>query len=417
MSFDRDKSGKIALTIEEQLERYTQYENSTDRHDTLWHGWKHNKRWMRQVLEWVLLSFPNYSRHDESHAVSVLHNIEMLLGNEVIRQLSASDCFLLLNSAYVHDIGMYITESEREEILISEEFRDFLTSRTDEDMKRYADLLLAACKKDGERETDYKKEMRRNLEIYYAVLYLSAEYHRVRHAEESQSRLSDMVRSEGTLGAGFSTSGIPERFFYAIAECAGIHNSSDFHSILELSHVDGGYAHDHMHPRFVAVLLQLGDALDLDNDRFLPLVRKIMGKLPHESEVHFNKHKSIRKLFISPDKIEISADCKTPEELRLVKSEIDNIVSILKNAGYSWARICPRNLKASLPALEIEINLFFCGKYSRMLSTRRSVSTGRTGKAHVLKENGRIVRKRMKKRSGSIFRRIAIRQRSNFIWR
>ena len=354
MSFDRDKSGKIALTIEEQLEKYTQYENSTERHDALWHGWMHNKRWMSQVLEWVLLSFPNYSRHDESHAVSVLHNIEMLLGDEVIRQLSASDCFLLLNSAYVHDIGMYITESEREEILISGEFRDFLTSRTDEDMKRYADLLFTACEQGSGKETDYKKKMQKNLDIYYAVLYLSAEYHRVRHADKSKNRLTDMVRSDGTLGAGFSTSGIPERFFYTIAGCAGAHSSPAFNSILELSRVDGGYAHDHMHPRFVALLLQLGDALDLDNDRFLPLVKQVMGPLPHESEVHFNKHKSIRKLFISPERIEISADCETPEELRLVKNEIDNIIDILKNAGYSWARICPRDLKASLPALKIE---------------------------------------------------------------
>ena len=354
MSFDREKNKRIALTIEEQLERYTQYENSTERHDALWHSWRHNKRWMSQVLEWIILSFPNDSRHDESHAISVLHNIEMLLGDTVISQLSASDCFLLLNSAYIHDIGMYITESERKNILISEEFREFLYSVADEDMKRYANLLLTVCESSGTRETDYKKKMQRNLDVYYAVLYLSAEYHRVKYAEKSKNRLKNMVNSEGMLGAGFLTSGIPERFFYTIARCAGVHNSHDFDSVMDLSHVDGGYAHDHMHPRFVAVLLQLGDALDLDNDRYLPLIRKIMEKIPHNSEIHFKKHKAIRRLFIAPDIIKISADCETPEELRLVKGEIENIVSILKNAGYHWARICPRGLSVSLPALEIE---------------------------------------------------------------
>lgn len=355
MSYDREDEGKIGLTIEDQLERYTQYENSTDRHDALWHGWKHNKRWMEQVLEWIILSFPNYSRHDKSHVLSVLHNIEMLLGREVISRLSASDCFLILNTVYIHDIGMYITESERKEIVVNDEFKEFLETRLDEDMKRYADVLLKNCeagtKYDG---SSYEKKMQNRLDIYYAILYLSAEYQRLKHGSESKNRLAAMVSEDGNLGTGFSTSGIPGRFFYTIASCAEVHTYFDFDAVLELAEVDGGYAHDLMHPRFVAVLLQLGDALDLDNDRFLPLVRQIMGQLPHNSEIQFNKHKSVRKLLVSPEKIVIGADCETPDELRLVKSEIDNIRSILKNAGYNWAKICPRNLKFMLPVLEVE---------------------------------------------------------------
>lgn len=43
-----------------------------------------------------------------------------------------------------------------------------------------------------------------------------------------------------------------------------------------------------MHPRFIAVLLQLGDALDIDNDRFHPFAQAFLGKLPMQSQAHYD---------------------------------------------------------------------------------------------------------------------------------
>lgn len=53
-----------------------------------------------------------YSMHGVSHAQSVLHNIEMILGEKQIANLSSSDCFLILHVVYIHDIGMCITLSD-----------------------------------------------------------------------------------------------------------------------------------------------------------------------------------------------------------------------------------------------------------------------------------------------------------------
>ena len=94
------KKIKKRLTIERQLEKYYEKEKHAERNAVLWHAWCQNKRWFSQLLETTLGSFPSYSRHDESHAQTVLHNIELILGEDRIRELSASDCFMLLHTVY-----------------------------------------------------------------------------------------------------------------------------------------------------------------------------------------------------------------------------------------------------------------------------------------------------------------------------
>lgn len=347
-------SCKHITSIEGRLKEYLNDENPTDRNEIMWHAWKHNKRWLSQIQEWIMPSFPNYSRHDESHSLSILHNIEMLLGREQIQKLSASDCFLILHVVYIHDIGMCITHEDREGLMESKEFIKFLEMIKEGGegaMKKYANRLLAFCH-DMPIIDSPNKLLKIKLEVYYAILYLVSEFKRKEHPTNSKNLLNEWIDSPDKLGVGFSTSGIPSRFFYTVGACASVHASDNFQDILDLHRQDMGFSHDYMHPRFAAILLQLGDSLDLDNDRFHPLVKEFMGELPHNSIVHFDKHKSIRRLRISPNKITIEADCKEPEVLRLVNMECENIKSILRDATFHWSVICPEELNACLPSFE-----------------------------------------------------------------
>ena len=112
----------ISCTIEKQLKRYTECPDHTERHELLWHEWNHNKRWLMHVQQLILPSFPAYSMHDSTHSEAVLHNIEMLLGEYNITSLSATDCFLILHTAYIHDIGMCITHADKMEMLKNKNF-------------------------------------------------------------------------------------------------------------------------------------------------------------------------------------------------------------------------------------------------------------------------------------------------------
>lgn len=380
MSFKR-KHGYIQMTIERWLRNYAEAENHIKRHETLWHEWNHNKQWLSHVQELILPSFPSYSQHGLSHSESVIRNIEMLLGEGNIRSLSATDCFALLHTVYIHDIGMCITHTDRKEIIKNEKFHDFLRTirqSTHEDMARYADYLLQVCfdepvhMNDKER-LDYILEQKLN--IYYAVTYLVAEFRRIEHGDISRRRLEEWIGEPSKLGAGFSAMEIPDRIFYVIAECAEAHTKWSFDAILSLPAEDTGYALDYIHPRFIAVLLQLGDALDMDNDRFHPLVNEYLGSLPSVSAIHYGKHRAIRSLHITNQKVSIKADCRNQDELRLVRQECDNIQNIIEKASYHWAVIRPRNSKVSLPTLD-SVEIFLNGNLipGKLITARFEIS-------------------------------------------
>lgn len=360
------KKIKKRLTIERQLERYCKEDTYADRNEVLWHAWCQNKRWFSQLLETTLGSFPTYSRHDESHAQTVLHNIEMILGEDRISKLSASDCFMILHTVYIHDIGMVITYSDRKEIVNNDNFLEMVEELGADNDTVFRKAVEALEKTDYSYEdeigrSEQKKRLYEDkLEVYYSILHLIANFRRSEHGTISDKRLQEWTLESEKLGAGFSMAGIPQRIFILIAQCAGLHTDSDFEHIMLLPQEDNGYVSDYLHPRFIAVLLQLGDILDMDNDRFHPLTKECMGDLPEISERHFQKHQAIRKLYIRPDIISIEADCSSQDALRLVRKECDMLKEILKNASYNWMLICPPYLNGALPALD-SVTLYLNG--------------------------------------------------------
>lgn len=347
---------KMPMTIERRLKQYAECPGHTERHETLWHEWNHNKRWLTQIQKLILSSFPSYSMHDASHSETVLHNIELILGKKNILELSPTDCFLILQTVYMHDIGMCITHEDRENILKDKKFHDYLKkmkSNTRDDLSKYAEILLAKCNDKGNlSDISIEALLKKKLDIYYAIIYLLADYRRREHGDISTERLISWINHPDKLGSGFSTIEIPERLYYIIAYCANTHTKWDFNEVLKLHQEDTGYVLDYVHPRFIAVLLQLGDALDMDNNRFHPLIHEYMGEIPENSEAHYKKHKSIRRLRITNEKISISANCDSQRELRLVRQECDMISSILQKVSYYWSVIRPKEMNIGLPTLD-----------------------------------------------------------------
>ena len=346
----------IPLTIEKHLKNYSECDDHMERHEVLWHEWNHNKRWLTQMQQLILSSFPSYSKHDASHSEVVLHNIEMILGEENIKTLSATDCFVLLHTVYIHDIGMCITAKEREQILENTKFHEMLKrfkEGRDSDLKKYADILLEQCFKGKDSDGNDKQYiLNKKLDVYYAITYLIAEYRRKEHGDVAKKRLESWIDKPDKLGVGFSTFDIPNRLFYTIANCAATHTKWDFNEVLNLPQEDTGFGLDYVHPRFIAVMLQLGDALDMDNNRFHPLTEEYLGKIPAFSMVHYRKHKAIRKLYITNEKISLSANCTSQEEVRQVRREYDGMKEILKNATYHWSIIKPKDSNMGLPTLD-----------------------------------------------------------------
>ena len=184
----------ISFTIERQLKAYIECKEHTERHEILWHEWNHNKRWLILVQQLILPSFPSYSMHDVTHFQAVLHNIEMLLGEDNIKLLSASDCFLILHTVYIHDIGMCITDEDKRNIIRDEKFHDFLENLSHDSgsgMDKHAKMLLEKCKEINNNPGKDENQiiLSKKLDIYYAVTYLLAEYCRTKQKEKDMKKI------------------------------------------------------------------------------------------------------------------------------------------------------------------------------------------------------------------------------------
>lgn len=266
---------KMPWTIEQQLRSYATSPQSTERHQILWTSWQQNRRWFSQLLEYTVFSAPMYSRHNAAHCEAVIHNIECLLGEEEIRRLSASDCFALLTAVYLHDIGMVGISADRQGAVKSGDFHRFvenLQKSPDPSMRWAADVFTEWASLAKNQSPEYQPQY----DIYRSMVLLLAEYQRRQHADVSAQRLNEWIKDPSKLQSGLLMTGIPMRIFLQIAGCARAHGESDFQTLLDtLPQYDGGFAQDTYHPMFIAVLLSLGDILDLDNNRFNPFAQDV----------------------------------------------------------------------------------------------------------------------------------------------
>lgn len=67
--------------------------------------WEFDEKLVGKALENISSYYPHFSSHNASHSHQILVNIERLLDKNII-ELSATDTWLLLESAYWHDVGM-----------------------------------------------------------------------------------------------------------------------------------------------------------------------------------------------------------------------------------------------------------------------------------------------------------------------
>ena len=297
----------MPLTLERHFHNLAQhYPNVQD----LYSLWRLLKKRIEDKLTHSRGVFVNYSLHDGSHSRSILQIIERFLGEERIRQLSATDTFMLLVCTYVHDYGMAQTFNKIYDILGSKEFERFLE---DMDKKQYflekedrwaIHNLLGYLNK-------WKQEIPLN-DMYLSIILVVQLYLRPEHWKgviDIEKELYDLFQENVKQRFIHSSEGIVE-----ICMCHGL----PVESLLCVPVHANGMVGDEFHPRFVAVMLRFGDLLDWDNGRF-PMwfvneISKNQTIIPKLSLLHFRKHEAISHFLITPKKIEIIAKCDSERE-------------------------------------------------------------------------------------------------------
>lgn len=304
--------------------------------NVLWSTWNLNKNTIASIISNIIKDYPHYSMHDSSHSNTILSNIERILGDERVYKLTPTDLWLLLHVSYFHDFGMVITHSKEQDIWRESDFEEFMNEELhgfDKDTQKAAsiisnvdDMLKQKC--------DFWP-----IEVKNAVTLLLSKYYRKYHSDMSKEYIIN--KDIWSLDLGHNGL-IKNNLIYIIAEICSLHTKS-FDEILKLPKKTNGFDSDYAHPRFIACMLRIGDVLDLDNGRFNNYAEKIFGKFPDESLAHYKKHESIKYLLVTPEIIEVEADCHDNKSYRETRIWFDTLKNEVTKLHLNWTDIVPKD--------------------------------------------------------------------------
>lgn len=319
--------------------QYPQYVNL---HST----WTLNKCACSDLLKSVVIHYPHFSMHDASHSEAIISNIEMLLGDR-IEKLSPTDTWLLLHAAYAHDLGMVIEWSKIKAVWETPEFQNYLsslTTSTDPDLRKAAEFI--------QHIEDMYSSQTWPLETHRYVNLINASYFRSQHAKLSKEHITTFSQkgSEFDLDLGHNNL-IQPRIIKLLGQICSLHTAS-LDTVLDLDYQTNGFGSDYAHPRFVAMLLRLGDLLDIDNGRFNTGAVLSSGGLPQTSIPHEEKHEATTHLLITPNEIRFRSDCPNSNaylETRQFVTWLEDEITFLTRY---WSKIVPKDLGGYAPCFD-----------------------------------------------------------------
>lgn len=302
--------------------------------------WEFDKKLLSRALNTVNRDFPHYSLHDATHSSTIINQIEKIISKD-INKLSATDCWLILESCYWHDSGMLITDRDKSELLKSEEFKQYINGikNSSSELNVYIEILDSKYS-DGDHNSLYEKSR--------ALTFILADYYRRQHAERSGTYVLD-PQSIKILSP--RTALIPSRLFFFVAEIVTCHGKN-VESLMSIASCnDGMDSDDYAHPRYVAALLRIGDLLDIDDGRFCPTMLANIGDVPPSSYHHQAKHSSIRHIHIDSNTIGIKASCPDYDSFEAQNIWFDYLKSEIRFQKEKWNEISPGEGFSNLPVI------------------------------------------------------------------
>lgn len=325
------------MAIEERLRSLAQ---TNSNYSLLLAQWEFDKKLLQRALNAVSTTFPHYSLHDSSHSSTIITQIEKIILPD-IDKLSATDCWLLLESCYWHDAGMIITKQQKKDLVNDKEFQIFI----DEHIEFQSDLSIHAKKIKNKTNIESFDDI---LQFSDSMMFLIADYFRRKHPKVSGEYVYNPELIEVKSPRNYL---IPSRLFGIMSEIVECHGK-DRCEILTLPHTnDGMDANDYAHPRYVAALLRLGDLLDIDDGRFCETLMASIGDVPKTSIDHKGKHDSVTSLYINCDLIEIVSICKEYGSYNAQRGWFDYIADEFHFQKNNWNNISPNNKYKTLPVI------------------------------------------------------------------
>ena len=240
-------------------------------------------------------------------------------------QLSAVEAYILIAAAFLHDAGMVASSEEKERILKSDAWKGWATGSGD-GAERWQKITNF---REGPEPHDVGV---RNFLADIQVRYLIAEFIRRQHharaaivIEQYQNQLGRFAYDDVQL----------QRAISRVCVTHGLR-----HRDLEDS---GRYPYEQdirgekVNVRLMAILLRLGDLLDMASNRCCPLLLNAASPLPADSLPHWTEYQRISRA-TKPERITVFAECMTQDQHRVLQDWCEWLVDETQHARTLMAR-------------------------------------------------------------------------------
>ena len=202
---------------------------------------------------------------------------------------------------------MVVADAEKIKILQTDEWKVWVGEKG-AGAKRWAEIEAF---RSGEKPPDANI---RNFRADVHIRQLIAEFIRPDHHRRAADVIAQYEVDLGLFAFG------DEMLRDAIASvCVGhglrTHELEDDEQYPDLNQIQG----EDVNLRFIAIMLRLGDLLDMSNDRACPWLMNAASPLPSTSYAHWTQYQCIKKKVTSPEKITISARPRNQNEHRVLQ--------------------------------------------------------------------------------------------------
>ncbi len=327
--------------IEELLKEKTNDKPSS----ILYAQWEFDKKIIPDTLQAVANLFSHYSQHDATHSETIIANFVKLLGEDVIKNLSGTDLWLMLEAAYCHDLGMVVTAERIEEAIESGKIQEhikYIKATPYHDLHELSQEIKIENNKILFLDDEFK------LKKIDAAKFLIADYFRNKHAGLSAEHIKSPLAKISMESPRVL---IPPRLYDMLARICAAH-TQDFSKVMELPVNEDGIDTEEAHPRFIACLLRLGDLLDIDNGRFAETLLRLHSCLPDSTQEHKAKHMSIKHKSVNTKEVEIIAECEDKKVVHITQEWFEWIRNEFTEQTLVWKDIIPSCVNASLPSVK-----------------------------------------------------------------
>jgi len=257
------------------------------------------------LLERIPENMPEFTLHNANHSAKVVELMGKIIPSDTLEHLNSIELSILIYAAYLHDVGMTASRDERNKIIANSPefaklriFNEELSCKFDE------------AKKDGDHRTATFIEDK-----------LFTEFLRRNHVERSHEFIKEKHGLEET---SISWKEIPYyKLVQAVCDSHGLH-VRDLYDTKRWRR-NALVRDQSVNVQYLSVILRLADILDLDPERTPRCLLDFINPKDETSIKEWKKHLSIIGCKISPQEINIDAECEHPIYERTLREFIDMI--------------------------------------------------------------------------------------------